>query len=516
MHNQTGTPPTLARTLLVLTLGCLALAPALGDEPAAAGPAPPATTSPAPVLPEAQPATDGARDAAQARFLRLLDEGRNEEAVAAAREVVELTRQAVGDTSSELALPLSNLATAQFRAGDLLAAESNYKAAILLLEKRYGIVSERIINPLTGLGDVYVRGEQYAQATEAYSRALRINHVNDGFYNFDQFRIRDGLTEGYLGQRDIEKANFNQETQVAIQRRRLGRGNPELAPALDKLGRWYERTNQPEAARYVYQDAARLVEQAEGPTSPDLVDPLIAMAKSYRQQALLPPDPEATQGPQTLLPMSSAMLRRALVIIDKQQPPDPRKRAEVLVALGDLYQLWGKVNSANDRYSEAWQELAGDEFAEARDGYFANPARLYGPDLPRVYPPPQPDQPPPKLRSLEPGYVVVRYSVSAAGQVTEASVVEADPAGLLEKSVTDSLRRTLFRPRYAEGVAVDAPALTLRHEFRFAPPSRDRAPAAEDGDNQPLPPPEKAPPAPDKPPAPTPAGGPLSQPANTD
>ena len=42
-----------------------------------------------------------------------------DEAVAAAREVVELTRQAAGDDSVELAVPLGNLATAQYRAGDL-------------------------------------------------------------------------------------------------------------------------------------------------------------------------------------------------------------------------------------------------------------------------------------------------------------------------------------------------------------------------------------------------------------
>lgn len=503
---------------LVVLVG-LEVPPAWAEEPGppagiTAAPAPPAIPAePATVTPDTPPPAEMAtspRDAAQARLLSLLDQGRNEEAVAAAREVVELTRRESGDDSVELAVPLGNLATALYRAGDLAGAESNYKAAIRLLERQYGMVSARLINPLTGLGDVYVRGEQYAQATDAYGQALRINHVNEGFYNVEQFRIRDGLTEGYLGLRDLEKANFNQERQVAIQRRRLGRGNPELTPALLKLGRWYERTGQPESARMVYQETARVIEAVEGPASADLVDPLIALAGSYRQQALLPPDPEATQGPQTLLPMSSAMLRRALVIVDKQQPPDLRKRAEILVALGDLYKLWGKADTADDRYREAWTTLAGADLAGERARYFDQPVRLYGPTLPLVYPVPARGGAVPAPGTLEPGYVVIRYGVDATGRVTDTTVVEADPAGLAEESVADDLRRSLFRPRYADGAAAAAPAVTLRHEFRYAPGSLARTRSTPEENDRPLAPPAKQDGAAKA------AGGALPPPASTD
>jgi tetratricopeptide (TPR) repeat protein len=100
-----------------------------------------------------------------------------------------------GEDSLELASPLTNLATAQLRNGDLRDAEASYQAAIVLLEKREGFLSPRLANPLVGLGETYVRSEQYPQATEAYERALRVNHVNEGFYNLEQIKIRDGLTE---------------------------------------------------------------------------------------------------------------------------------------------------------------------------------------------------------------------------------------------------------------------------------------------------------------------------------
>ena len=135
-----------------------------------------------------------------------------------------------------LVVPLTNLATAQLRAGDLLAAEGNYTAAVTLVEKHAGIVSPRLITPLTGLAQTYMRAGQLVQATESYERALHVNHVNDGFYNLEQFPLRDGLTESYRGQKDLDKANFHQAAQLQIMERRVGKGSPELLPALDQTG----------------------------------------------------------------------------------------------------------------------------------------------------------------------------------------------------------------------------------------------------------------------------------------
>ena len=410
------------------------------------------------------------REAATERYLRLMAEGRNGEAIAAAREVVTLAQQQFGAGSIEVAGPVINLATAQLRNGDLRDAETNYQAAISLLELREGYLSPRLSNPLVGLGETYVRREQYALATEVYERALRVNHVNEGFYNLEQLPIRDGLTEGYLGQQNLEKANFHQEAEAYIEQRKLGRDNPEFVAALNKLGRWYDRTNQTEAARLAYQNAARVVEKAGGEDSPGLVDPLLAIAETYRQQALLPPDPDSTQSAETLLPLSSMMLRRALAIVQQQEPPDQSQRARILVKLGDLYLMWDKRNTASARYVEAWQALSADPaLVTQRDEYFSQPVRIMGPLPPAIYPPPTRKSAPVQARDLEPGFIVVRYGVNQLGRVTDATVIEADPENLLEDRVTRAASLTLFRPRYVDGAPVDTGGLILRHEFRYAP-----------------------------------------------
>jgi len=422
--------------------------------------------------------------AAAERYLRLMTEGRNAEAIAAAGEVLTQTQQQFGAGSVEVAGPLINLATAQLRNGDLGDAEANYQAAISLLELREGYLSPRLANPLVGLGETFVRSEQYVLATEAYERALRVNHVNEGFYNLEQMPIRDGLTEGYLGQQDLEKANFHQEAEAYIQQRKLGKDNLEFVAALDKLGRWYDRTNQTEAARLAYQNAARVVEKARGEDSPALVDPLLAIAETYRQQALLPPDPESAQSAETLLPMSSMMLRKALAIVQAEEPPDPAQRARILVRLGDLYMMWDKRNTASARYQEAWQALSADPgLATQRDDYFSQPVRIMGPVPPAIYPPPKRNAAPIQTRDLEPGFVVVRYGVNQLGRVTDAIVIEADPEDLLEERVARAASLSLFRPRYVDGAPVDTSGLILRHEFRYAPKKleqKENKPAEDD------------------------------------
>ena len=140
------------------------------------------------------------------------------------------------------------------------------------------------------------------------------------------------------------------------------------------------------------------------------------------------------------------------------------------MALGDLYMIWDKENTASDRYKEAWQALSGDPtLEEKRDEYFARPVRILGPAVPTIFPPPSRNAPPPAMKDLEPGFVVVRFNVDQFGHVSDATIVEADPANLLEDRVVQVAKKSLFRPRYEAGAPMATTGLTVRHEFRYAP-----------------------------------------------
>ncbi|MEZ5564734.1 MAG: hypothetical protein R3F24_04115 [Gammaproteobacteria bacterium] len=420
-------------------------------------------------IPDLKPESDQLA-ATRERFRNLMAEGRHEEATQVASQLVDLARVRDGPDSTAFANALSDLATAQLRAGNRSDAETNFKAALVVVEQHLGFLSPELSRPLSGLGATYLANEQYQQAAKMFERALHVNHVNEGFYNLAQNPIRDGLTEAYLGLGDLEEANRQQEAQLYAQQRNLGPDNPELIPALDKIGRWYSHTLQAESARLAYQHTERLVEDRSGKDSPALVEPLLAIASTYRQQALLPVDPDSQQGPETLLPKSAASLRQALDIVDQQQPPDTSQRAHILVELGDLYQLWGKRNTSRKIYEEAWQVLSAAPDLEAtRNRYFAQPARIVGAVPPSIFPVPARTASPPTAKKLEPGYVTARYSVNELGQVSDVTIVEADPANLIEGRVSDAISNAIYRPRYVSGVPVATDGLIYRHDFRYAP-----------------------------------------------
>lgn len=446
------------------------------DEPAAQAPVEAAPTA-TPELPAA-PADEGARrDAAEQTLVRLIEEKRYAEAVEIAAQIVDLATRLHGGQSLELADPLTNLATAQMNQGDLVNAESNYRAAITLIERADGPGSPRLANPLVGLAETYMRGGLYQQANDAYKRALQINHAAAGFYNLEQLRIRDGLSESYLGLDKLSQANAQQRIQVAIQRRRSGANSPDVTPALYKLGRWYNRTGQYVESREAYQEARRIIRDAKGDDDPALVDALIGEALSY--------------GNEGAVPASVSTLRRALDVLDAQPEPDHLKRAEVLVALGDLHIVFRRPGAAHERYAEAWKELSTDQsLTEQRDVYFGRPSRITGPRLPEVVGAEGLDQAGPRDGSaIASGFVLARFVVDAEGAARDAVIIESDPPGMLDEKVLRALAGTTFRPRLVEGQIVATEGVQFRHDFRYLrsakPPQRPApgsAPAGEKGE----------------------------------
>jgi TonB family protein len=354
-----------------------------------------------------------------------------------------------------------------------------------------------------------MRSERYPQATAAYERALRVSQVNEGLYNLEQVPIRDGLSEGYLQQGDLEKANFHQEAQIDIRSRRVGTDSASVTPALYKLGQWYERSGQPERARFAYQRAARMIEGEKGNAAPELVEALLAMGDTYREQALLPPDPNRPESPLSLLPMSSAMYRRARGGGDRQPEPDLALRGRAYASLGDLYMLWNRRTTALQAYGNAWTVLSAEALLDQRDAWFARPQRLMGTDPPTLYPRSVARDPSYDRRKLLPGFVLVRFAVEPNGRATGVEVLESDPPGLLDAAVADAVSGSLFRPKLVEGQPVRADGITYRHEFRYAE-SRLKPKAAPTPDGGRIDAPERTdlpvPPAGGDQPLPVPAG----------
>lgn len=453
--------PALRHSALAALVALAILAIARAEEPPVAEPVDagqPPTVAPQSAL----PSDEDRRQAARQTLQRLMEEQRYEEAEVIAGQVVELAVQLDGERSTGLGLALADLASAQMHNGDLAEAEADYLAALAIIEKAEGTASPLLIVPLVGLGETYLRGGFHQQANDAYQRALLLTRVDSGFSNLEQIALLDGLSESYLKLDKLSEANAQQRIQVGIYERRFGPDDPQVADAWFKLGRWYNRTGQYPEARLAYQEGRRVIRNTRGDKDYAFIDALIAEALTY--------------GNEGELPAASGTLKRALAIVDAQPERDPLKRAEVLVAMGDVHVVFRRPATARQHYLEAWRELSGEEprLSAQREAYFARPARITGPRLPEAVDATGKDQAavPRAAAGYENGLVVARFTVDTDGLAREATIIESNPPGLLDSRVLKALAGGSFRPSISDGKVVRSEDVLFRHEFRYLPGRR--------------------------------------------
>jgi len=390
-------------------------------------------------------------EAAYNRFLRYREEGLKDEAATAALTVAELTQERFGIDSAETATPLVNLAVMQSQTGNLTAAEQNYRAAIAVMERHEGMLSSRLINPLSGLGHTYNRAGMYEQAIKSFDRALRLNHIDMGFTNFEQFGIQDGLTQSYVGLSDYDEANFYQESQLEIYQRKFGRDDPQIVPAMYKLAEWYSRSGNLEESALTYRGADRILRENESETSAGRADALMGLARLYERQGNRP--------------AAASTLRKGVKILDASPEPDRLRRATVRVALGDLYTRESRFGAANEEYVAAWADLSSSEdYLDRRDYYFELPVRLGGGPFPKL----ARNTRGKTAADLRDGYVEIRYSVDVKGLANDVVVVESDPPDVMDLSLKTTYERSVYRPRFVDGASAPTENLLARHEFRYA------------------------------------------------
>jgi len=453
--------------LCFATLGLLAQLFALStdaDEPL--------TADPAVTAAEAQAELETELAAAQERFLDYFADELYNRARASAEQTLRLARELHGESSMETALALTNLATAQSRLGKQEQALNNYNASIAIIEDLRGRVAPALVNPMLGLAATENALGAYNRGLKTYQRALRINHVNQGLNNLEQMKIRDGLTESYTGLGEIEKASFQQEVQLRIYTEEFPGDVDRLVPALYKLAEWYGRSNQPEEQMYLLQRAVTSIRKDSGKNSVEQIEALRRVAATY-QQLNMPNE-------------SIRTIKKALRLNDESPDRDPALSADIRIELGDFYNGFGSLRDARRSYTEAWRILDTEvDDPDLLQQYFGQPVNLWQIELPPVFPAKSKtreqfvEQP----ELFAEGYLLASFVVDENGRVDDITIIEADPAEMLEKRVKYLLDRYKYRPRFVDGVPVSTDNLFIRHRFNYlvnkanTPPEDKSAPA---------------------------------------
>lgn len=377
------------------------------------------------------------------------DAGRRRVSIDEAQLALDTVRREHEHDSLALVAPLLDLAAAEARAGRFSAAAGGYAEAVRLVETLGGAMDRRLLEPLRGLGLSANAAGEYGRAAEALERALHVLRIQNGLYHLDQLELLDALSQSYVGLGREEDAELRQRTTVQLAEREHGADSIRMLPSISALAGWYHDQRRYLDERVLLERKIALLEATRGEHHASLIEPLRALALSYRLD--FSPQLEGERA-----------LDRALEI-HARRPDDTGSQAETLVALGDWHLVFRERMRAFKTYAEAYALLAADAGEAARmDRLFGAPVALFHlqPRTPEI------DEDV-DTGDIAQGFVLVEYAVNPLGRAVDIRLVESDPPGIMDHRVVHALRGARYRPRIAGGEPVRTEGLRLQNTFAF-------------------------------------------------
>jgi tetratricopeptide (TPR) repeat protein len=463
------------------------------------------SVTPAPATPVATPPAGSAGDPATASatdaytsFRTEFDAGRYAESVPHAERVLQLAEaQAATPTAEEVQVALMNLGMAQNLAEDYVGAETTYLRVIKLIESSGRPLHERLARAYAGLASAYHDGNRHDLAVKSFDQAIALKRRHEGLLTSQQVplvrKYIDSLTE--LGR--YQDALQAQKYLLRIATREFGSTSVKLAPTLEDIGRWYANIGAYDQSRRTLKEAIEIVEAAEGPNSPRLVGPLLALGTCNRLQLLDPaaqplttPDEERASmfqnsaavipsgySPGMMATEGERALLRAADITDRAAQPSPAQVLNVRTQLGDWYQLRNQPERARPHYLQAWRaaaqltgKLNGKSYTEA---IFGKPVLLHmiRPDRWNRYA----ERPP---TEVEVRNVLVEFTVDVQGRPDAIKVLDDSGDVKRGEKTAWSIKSTArYRPRFENGEPVATPGVQLSQPWiLLLPPPQDAKP----------------------------------------
>jgi tetratricopeptide (TPR) repeat protein len=461
--------------------------------------------SPAPEVPVATLPASGPGDLTTASatdaytsFRTEFDAGRYAEAVPHAERVLQLAEsQATTPAAEEVQVALMNLGMVQNLSDDYVGAETTYLRVIKLIESSGRPLHERLARAYAGLASAYHDGNRHDLAVKSFDQAIALKRRHEGLLTTGQVplvqKYFDSLTE--LGR--YQDALQAQKYLLRIATREYGSTSVKLAPTLEDIGRWYANIGAYDQSRRTLKEAIEIVEAAEGPNSPRLVGPLLALGTCNRLQLLDPAAQLLTSSDEERASMfqnSAAMvpsgyspgmmategeraLLRAADITDQATQPEPVQVLNVRTQLGDWYQLRNQPERARPHYQQAWraatqltEKLNGKSYAEV---IFGKPVLLHmiRPDRWNRYA----ERPP---AEVEVRNVLVEFTVDAQGRPDALKVLDDSGDVKRGEKTAWSVRSTArYRPRFENGEPVATPGVQFNQPWILLLPTPAAKPA---------------------------------------
>jgi len=344
-----------------------------------------------------------------------------------------------------------------------LQQEQAYLDSIETIESDGGAYAPELSEPLLSLALTLQSQGRHTQAIALFRRGIHLTRVNEGLYCAQQVPLLQGEIASHLATQDYAMVDERQDYLYRVQMRSSAAGDG-LTDALMQQAQWQHAAYQlglgaPEYLRLL--NMVELYRQAWGniaaeekgeETSVKLLPPLQGMLETQyliagytwqESDRAFDEDERPSKSLQQFNAYRIQSYRQGNKIIEAIARIE-RNVANTQVMLGD-WRLWnGRTKSAWQAYQEAETELVREGDAEVQlQKLFGQPVAL--PDIAGL--PPLPPAVDPKEAEI-----VLEFTVDAKGKVQDLERIDDnDDYNKQAKQLMNRLRKTTFRPRFADG-----------------------------------------------------------------
>jgi len=408
---------------------------------------------------------------------------------------VEHVRTDAGVESDSLALEqsLTESGNGYLAANDYARAEAAFREALQSAEQHGGRESDRVLAPLTGLGTTLARAGHHHDAVPLLQRAVAITRTQFGMFDLRQQDLLKTLAGSLTALQRQTEAQDALVYRVRVAEKTWGEGSPQVIPWLCDLGNWFADIGKTPKARMTFQVALNIVGTKDSLNVPIMVEPLRGIARVHMVRPSYPdkwrkapwpalgcgrlwgpmPPPECKNPaaldasgrhliePRKLNPEGEDALKRALEILESDPGASVQTWIETLLQMGDWYQIKKSPREALTYYQRAWQVISKTPgLSRSVSTALDVPLRVYypTPDIVANVPRGRPED-------AQSHFVQLEFTVAADGSVSGARLVEHNTRAHHAQEIFDAVRASRFRPKFVNGQAVAAPAITYREIF---------------------------------------------------
>ncbi len=217
-------------------------------------------------------------DSLTAQVAAFCDQGRYQDAVQPAEEVVLLTRRLLGPRHEGMATALSNLAVVVVSHGDYTRAETLYRQALDINREALGPRHPGVATSLGNVAGVLSAIGDYEGAERLHRQELAIDREALGPHHAHVAASMNNLALVLAAEGDHAAAELLFREALAISQETLGPTDPAVASALSNLALVLVARDALEEAEPMYLEALEIDRAAVGPGHPKIANRLSNMA----------------------------------------------------------------------------------------------------------------------------------------------------------------------------------------------------------------------------------------------